>query len=348
MLGKAQSIRRKSLLERSSTLLTVSDNNIEKVELKDYKIEFNIGKTNLGYIYICRNRRSNKLFFMKILKKANLLSTKNQEHVTNEYVILSTVFHPFIIELKGMNNTNPVTLNFIYEYIPGGNLNNLIKKEKRLPIEYAKFYLASVITAFDYLHKKNIIYRDLRPQNILLCRNGYIKLAEFGLAKKMENEVTFTMCGTPEYYSPEMLRKSGYNKSHDFWSLGILLYEMLIGCTPFIDSDPLKIYQNINQGKILFPKKMEKNAKFIIRHFLNLDQTKRLGCTKNGVADIVNEPFFKNFDWKNLLYKRLECPFLPEVNGLSDTSNYKKLDDDVGDDEENIEVEKEKDPFYNW
>ena len=115
----------------------------------------------------------------------------------------------------------------------------------RLPIEYAKFYLASVITAFDYLHKKNIIYRDLRPQNILLCRNGYIKLAEFGLAKKMENEVTFTMCGTPEYYSPEMLRKSGYNKSHDFWSLGILLYEMLIGCTPFIDSDPLKIYQNI-------------------------------------------------------------------------------------------------------
>ena len=348
MLLKVPTIRRKSLFERSSTLLTINDNNVEKIDLKDYKIEYKIGKTNLGNIYICKNRKTNKLFFMKILKKAKLLLNKNTEHVTNEYLILSTVFHPFIIDLRGINNTDPVTLNFIYEYIPGGNLNNLLKKEKRLPLEYAKFYLASVITAFDYLHKKNIIYRDLRPQNILLCRNGYIKLAEFGLSKKMENEVTFTMVGTPEYYSPEMIRKTGYNKSHDFWSLGILLYEMLIGCTPFIDSDPLKIYQNINQGKILFPKKIDKNSKYIIRHFLNADQNKRLGCTKNGISDIVNDPFFKGFDWKNLLYKKLECPFLPEVNGLLDTSNYKKIDDNAEDEEENIEIDKEKDPFYNW
>ena len=285
---------------------------------------------------------------MKILKKANLLSTKNTEHVTNEYLILSSIYHPFIIELKGINNIDSVTLNFLYEYIPGGSLNTLLKIQKRLSLNSARFYLASILTIFDYLHKKNIIYRDLRPQNILFNKNGYIKLAEFGLAKKMESDVTFTMCGTPEYYSPEMIRKTGYNKSTDYWSLGILLYEMLIGCTPFFDSDPLKIYQKINQGKILFPKKIDKNAKMIIKHFLNMNQNERLGCTKNGIADIVEEPFFKNFDWKNLLYKRLECPFLPEVNGLSDTSNYKKLDDDVGEEEENIEVEKEKDPFYNW
>ena len=283
MLKKQPIKRKKTLFERSSTIVSVNEN-FEKIDLNDYKIEYKVCKTNLGFTYICKNKKMNKLYFMKILKKAKLLASKDIEHVTNEYLILSSVYHPFIIELRGINNTNPITLNFLYEYIPGGSLNTLLKIQKRLPLNSARFYLASIITAFDYLHKKNIIYRDLRPQNILFNKNGYIKLSEFGLAKKLENEVTFTMCGSPEYYSPEMIRKTGYNKSHDFWSLGIFLYEMLIGCTPFLDSDPLKIYQNINHGKILFPKNIEKNAKFIIRHFLNLDHHKRLGCTKNGIA----------------------------------------------------------------
>ena len=347
MLSRNHTIKGKSFLERSSTIVTVNDN-LEKIDLDEYRIEKKIIKTYLGFIYICKHKRTNKIYFMKILKKANLLVNKNTEHVTNEYVILSNVFHPFIIELRGIHNTNPVTLNFLYEYIPGGNLANLLKTKKRFSLRNAKFYLASIITAFDYLHKKNIIYRDLRPQNILLSRNGYIKLAEFGMSKKMESDITFTMCGAPEYYSPEMLRKTGYNKSHDFWTLGIILYEMLIGCTPFLDSDPLKIYQKINIGKILFPNNFEKNTKFIIRHFLNLDPHKRLGCSKNGIADIVDDPFFKEFDWKGLLYKNLDAPFIPEVNGHLDTSNYKKIEDKNENDDENIEVDKEKDPFYNW
>ena len=347
MLSRNHTIKGKSFLERSSTIVTVNDN-LEKIDLDEYRIEKKIIKTYLGFIYICKHKRTNKIYFMKILKKANLLVNKNTEHVTNEYAILSNVFHPFIIELRGIHNTNPVTLNFLYEYIPGGNLANLLKTKKRFSLRNAKFYLASIITAFDYLHKKNIIYRDLRPQNILLCRNGYIKLAEFGMSKKMESDITFTMCGSPEYYSPEMLRKTGYNKSHDFWTLGIILYEMLIGCTPFLDSDPLKIYQKINIGKILFPNNFEKNTKFIIRHFLNLDPHKRLGCSKNGIADIVDDPFFKEFDWKGLLYKSLDAPFIPEVNGHLDTSNYKKIEDKNEKDDENIEVDKEKDPFYNW
>ena len=347
MLKHTPTIKKKSFLERSSTIVTVNDN-LEKINLNDYKIEYKVFKTNLGFIYICKNKKMNKLYFMKILKKANLLSTKNTEHVTNEYLILSSIYHPFIIELKGINNIDSVTLNFLYEYIPGGSLNTLLKIQKRLSLNSARFYLASILTIFDYLHKKNIIYRDLRPQNILFNKNGYIKLAEFGLAKKMESDVTFTMCGNPEYYSPEMIRKTGYNKSTDYWSLGILLYEMLIGCTPFFDSEPLKIYQKINQGKILFPKKIDKNAKIIIKHFLNMDQHERLGCSKNGIADIVEEPFFKDFDWKALLFKNLEAPFIPKINGNLDTSNYKKIEDKNEENDENIEIDKEKDPFYNW
>ena len=144
MLSRNHTIKGKSFLERSSTIVTVNDN-LEKIDLDEYRIEKKIIKTYLGFIYICKHKRTNKIYFMKILKKANLLVNKNTEHVTNEYAILSNVFHPFIIELRGINNTNPVTLNFLYEYIPGGNLANLLKTKKRFSLRNAKFYLASIV-----------------------------------------------------------------------------------------------------------------------------------------------------------------------------------------------------------
>lgn len=348
MLSKATSLKRRSIFDRSSTLITINENNVEKINLEDYKKEFKIDKTSLGYIYICKHIKTNKLFFMKVLKKVNLLQNKNTEHVTSEYSILSNIYHPFIIELRGINSTNPVTLNFLFEYIPGGNLSSLLRAQKRLSIEISKFYLASIITALDYLHKKNIIYRDLRPHNILITKNGYIKLSEFGFAKKLETEMTFTMCGSPEYYSPEMLRKSGYNKSTDFWSLGIILYEMIIGCTPFIDSDPLKIYQKINKNKVLFPRNIDIDTKNIIKKFLTSDTNKRLGCDKNGIGNIVDDNFFKGFNWKDLLFQNLDPPYVPKVNGSLDTSNFRKIEDNNKDDYDDVEIEKEKDPFYNW
>ena len=343
MLKSVSSLKRRSIFDRSSTLITMNDNNIEKINLEDYTMEFKIGKANSGYIYICKNIKTNKLYFMKILKKAKLLQNKNSEHITNEYLILSSTFHPFIIDLKGINNTNPITLNFVYEYVPGGNLNTLLKTQKRLSIDSSRFYLASIITALDYLHKKNIIYRYLMPQNILIMKNGYIKLSEFGLSKKMENEMTFTMCGSPEYYSPEMINKTGHNKSIDFWQLGILLYEMLLGYPPFIDSDPIQLYKKINKGKINFPKDFNKYAKNIIKQFLKVDMNKRLGCTKRGIYEIILHPFYKDFNWEDLLHRKLKPPIIPKMPKISIKSNNYNLYEDF-----NEMVSKENDPFYNW
>ena len=351
MNDKNTNIEKKRTINRSPTIITTNnENNIEKIDLADYDLKEKIGKNAYGYTQICKNIKTNKTFAMKVLKKCDLLQSKIVEHITSEFKVLSSIYHPFIIELKGINCTDPCALYFLLEYVPGGDLNSLIKTKtnKRLPIEHAKFYLACLVTALDYLHKKNIIYRDLKPENIVININGYIKLTEFGYTKIMKSDMTYSLCGTPEYCSPEMIDKTGHNKCVDYWGLGILLYEMLTGLTPFTDSDPMKIYQKIKKGKIAFPKTMNKNAKTIIKHFLNTDINKRLGCTKKGIVEIIEHPFFDNFDWKGLLYRQLEAPFIPSVNGPMDTSNYNKKFENNYFDDDAAPISQEKDPFYNW
>ena len=316
---------------------------VEKINLRDIEIGEKLCKCNYGYIAYCRKRNTYKIYSMKILKKSKLLSEKMVERHYNEYKNLAQVYHPFIIELKGINHTDPFNLYYIYELVPGDTLKNLIKINNKLSLESVKFYSASIITALDYLHKKNIIERDLRPENIIINTNGYIKITEFAFSKKLNNDLTYSMCGSPEYYSPEMINKTGHNKSIDFWQLGILLYEMLLGYPPFIDSDPIQLYKKINKGKINFPKDFNKYAKNIIKQFLKVDMNKRLGCTKRGIYEIILHPFYKDFNWEDLLHRKLKPPIIPKMPKISIKSNNYNLYEDF-----NEMVSKENDPFYNW
>jgi serine/threonine protein kinase len=196
------------------------------------------------------------------------------------------------------------------------------------------------------------IYNDYKSFE---CIDAYIKvdnilsakILDFTLSKKLENDYTYTICGTHEYYSPEMINQSGYNKSIDFWQLGILLHEMSTGNLPFIDSDPMKLYQKIKKGKIHFSKNINKNVKNLIKHFLNPDKYKRLGCTKKGIYEIVQHPFFENFDWEGLLHRNLKPPFIPKINQLLFVCNYKQIEK-LHLEENCVAIPKEKDPFYNW
>ena len=321
--------------------------NIEKINLKDYQIGEKIGKFNYGYLVFAKKRISNKIFSVKIFKKSQIFQDKPAEHVTNEYTNNLKIYHPFIIELKAINNTDPYNLYFFFEYILGTPLRFYIKMNQKLSLEYARFYLACLITVLDYLHKKNIIYRDLKPENILINSDGYIKLLDFTFSKKLEKDSTYSIIGLPEYYSPEMINQTGYNKSIDFWQLGILLYEMLVGYTPFIDSNPLNLFHKIKKGKIKFPKGINKDAKLIIKHFLNVDTKKRLGCIKGGILEVIKEPFFKEFDWERLLHRTLEPPFIPKVNREKYNFNERLFEDDYLEGNE-IFIPKEKDIFYNW
>ena len=221
--------------------------------------------------------------------------------------------HPFIVQLLGYNFEDPKHIYFILEYIQGGELFSLLRNKVTFPVSQTKFYIAHIITIFEYLHSKNIVYRDLKPENILINKNGYLKLTDFGFAKQLENEKTYTLCGTPEYLAPEIILNKGHGKAVDWWTLGILLYEMLVGIDPFSDDDPMMVYQKILKGKIKFPTGFDSNAKSLIKHLLDSDLTKRYGNLRNGVKDITGHRFFKNLEWDKLLKKEIPPPYVPKV-----------------------------------
>ena len=235
----------------------------KKVKINDFEKLQTVGLGSFGRVRLCKHKKNNKIYVMKILKKYEIIKQKQIDHVYSEFNILSVLNHPFIVKLIGLNFEDPSYLYFILEYIQGGELFTLLRTKNTFPVEQAKFYIAHIITIFEYLHSKNIIYRDLKPENILINKNGYLKLTDFGFAKYLDNEKTYTLCGTPEYLAPEIILNKGHGKAVDWWTMGILLYEMLVGIDPFSDDDPMKTYQKIIKGKINYPKEIDKNAKVL-------------------------------------------------------------------------------------
>ncbi len=317
---------------------------INRISLNDYTLLETIGTGSYGRVKLCRNKKTNKIYAIKRLKKEEIIRMKQVDHLFSEYSILAIIYHPFIVELKGVNFTEKKYLYFLLDFVPGGELFSLLRTNGTFPIEQARFYSAHIVTIFDYLHNKNIIYRDLKPENILIHKSGYLKLTDFGFAKIVEGR-TYTLCGTPEYLAPEIILNKGHGKPVDWWTCGILLYEMIAGIDPFSDDDPMMVYQKILKGKIKFPSGFDSNAKSIIKHLLDSDLTKRYGNLKNGVKDITGHRFFKSIEWDKLLKKEIPPPYIPKVKSNNDISNFSSYPDS---DTPAPQIKKEEDPFLDW
>jgi protein kinase A len=232
------------------------------------------------------------------------------------------------------------------ECIGGGELFTHLRRAKRFSDEQAKFYAAQIAATFEYIHSKNIIHRDLKPENVLIDRNGYCKLTDFGFAKTVEpGQRTYTLCGTPEYIAPEVLLNKGHGKAVDWWTLGILIFEMIAGQPPFCDDEPMGIYQKILSGKISYTKQFDSNSKSIVKHLLTADLSKRYGNLKAGAEDVLKHKWFKGLNWEALAARTIPAPYKPEMKDDRDVSNFDKCEES-GDMPPPVPAA--ADPFRDW
>merc|ERR1719226_60028 len=243
----------------------------------------------------------------------------------SEKSILASLKHPFIVNMYGSFHDSRYIF-MLLEYIVGGEFFTHLRKAGRFDNDLSCFFGAQIAAIFEYCHFKNIVYRDLKPENILINVDGYVKLTDFGFAKVIEHR-TYTLCGTPEYIAPEVLLNKGHGKPVDWWTLGILIYEMIVGYPPFVDEDPMGIYQKILSGKIVFPRVFDKDAKGLVKKLLTADLGKRYGNLKNGVDDIKQHKWFQSVVWSELLSKKIPSPFKPKVASETDTSNFDEYPD---------------------
>ncbi|XP_076311663.1 cAMP-dependent protein kinase catalytic subunit 3-like isoform X1 [Tachypleus tridentatus] len=287
---------------------------------KDFEVKKTIGTGTFGRVCLCRDKVTGGYYALKILEKADVIRLKQVEHVKNEKTILQQVTHPFIIDMIWSTHDDS-SLYMLFEYVCGGELFSYLRNAGRFNSTMGTFYAAEIVLALEYLHKYQIVYRDLKPENLLLDRDGNLKITDFGFAKKLTDR-TWTLCGTPEYLAPETIMNKGYNKAVDWWALGILIYEMLAGYPPFFDDNPVAIYEKILAGKIEWPRYIDPVAKDLIKKLLVPDRTKRLGCMKNGADDIKRHRLFKGISWEDVLNKRVKPPIVPEVKSEGDSSNF--------------------------
>lgn len=294
----------------------------QSLTIDDFELITVIGKGSFGKVMQVRKRDTMRVYALKTIRKAHIVDRKEITHTLAERLVLARVNNPFIVPLK-FSFQSEQKLYLVLAFVNGGELFHHLQREQRFNEERSRFYSAELLLALEHLHELDVVYRDLKPENILLDYTGHIALCDFGLCKlnMKDSDTTNTFCGTPEYLAPEILNGQGYNKVIDWWTLGVLLYEMLSGLPPFYDEVTDKMYQKILTDPLVFGPDIGTEARSILTSLLNRDPTKRLGV--NGAEEIKRHPFFeKHIDFKKLLQKKIQPPFKPRVSSPVDVSNF--------------------------
>lgn len=274
-----------------------------------------------------------------------VIRLKQVEHVRNERNVLAAVAgHPFITTMIASFQDRD-SLYMLLDYCPGGEVFSYLRRARRFNESTSQFYAAEIVLILEFLHEKEgVAYRDLKPENILIDAEGHLKLVDFGFAKRIYNRKhfhqravrvsrpnistgeTYTLCGTPEYLAPEVIRNTGHGSAVDWWAFGILVYEFLVGQPPFWDQNPMKIYEQIVEGKVRYPSAMSANARDLIGKLCTVDTSKRLGNISGGAAAVKAHPWFKDINWDDLYHRRVQGPIVPHLRGPADTRNFDEYD----------------------
>ncbi len=295
-----------------------------RVTIDDFELLKVVGKGSFGKVLLVRKKDSGKVYAMKMLSKPNVVKRRQVHHTITERKVLSYTRHPFIVTLHYAFQS-PSQLYFVLDYCGGGELFFHLGKAGRFKESVARFYAAELVLALGHLHRRGVVYRDLKPENILLDSEGHVKLADFGLSKEgihSASEGTKSFCGTPEYLAPEILDRKGHGFACDWWSLGMLIYEMLTGLPPWYTRDRKKLYSRLRSAPLEFPSYITPNARELLSGLLTRDPSKRLGSVKDA-QDIVSQPFFEGMDWYHVRKRKVLPPFVPRLKlGETDTRYF--------------------------
>ncbi|XP_067006331.2 serine/threonine-protein kinase Sgk1 [Anabrus simplex] len=289
----------------------------------DFEFLHVIGKGSFGKVLLARHRAEQKYYAVKVLSKRLIMKRNEAKHIMAERnVLLKNLNHPFLVGLHYSFQT-PDKLYFVLDYVNGGELFFHLQRERIFPEARARFYSAEMASALGYLHAHGIVYRDLKPENLLLDSQGHVVLTDFGLSKEglLPMETTNTFCGTPEYLAPEVLRKEGYDRSVDWWCLGAVLYEMMYGLPPFYSRNTADMYDRILNKPLVLRPSVSESARDILAKLLHKDRHRRLGSGYRGFDEVKAHHFFRLIDWELLLAKAIQPPFNPNVQNVMDLRN---------------------------
>ncbi|XP_076233535.1 cGMP-dependent protein kinase 1 [Calliopsis andreniformis] len=334
-LGGLDEIRNKDWLaeyEKQKRSLTPKKwtNEYSNVTLTDLEIRGTLGVGGFGRVDLVTLKTDPETSFaLKKLKKKVMVEQQQQEHVLNEKHIMQACDSPFICKLyQTYKDTKYVY--FLMEVCLGGDVWTTLQRRRYFDDATAQFMVGCVVEALDHLHSLNIVYRDLKPENLMLDTRGYLKLVDFGFSKKIGPSKTWTFAGTPEYVAPEIILNKGHDRAVDYWALGILTHELLVGKPPFRGADHMTTYNKILKGVevVGIPSIVSKNASSIIKKLLRLSPSERLGYQRNGIQDIRDHKWFSSFNWQALQRLSLPAPIVPTVRSPTDTRNFERYPPD--------------------
>ena len=294
----------------------------DTLKVEDFDLLKVIGKGAFGKVMLVRKKssKSGRVYAMKVLKKSVVVSRGQIQNTKSERSILCDIKHPFIVRLRFAFQTRE-KLYLVCDYYNAGTLYFHLRRSKCFPEARCRFYAAELVSALSHLHANNIIYRDLKLENVLMDHEGHCALTDFGLSKQDIDKGggATTFCGTADYLAPELLAGLKYGQAVDWWSLGVLMFEMIDGRTPFYDRNKNVMFQKIRKADVVYTSSFSPSAKNVIEKMLCIDPFQRLGNKEGGAKDIIESEFFSSIDF-SLLYKRqIQPPFLPEVTSPMDT-----------------------------
>jgi len=297
--------------------------NEQKTPADNFEILAVVGKGNFSRVFQGRQKNTGNIYAIKVLRKHSLIERKQVQHIRESLKIISQIRHPFIMKIKSAFQTSD-KLYMILDFINGGELFYHLKKEGRFSESRVRLYVAELVLALEYLHKRNIVVRDLKPEDMLLDAEGHVILVDFSLAKDLLNHEgrTSTFCGTPEYLAPELLKGEPYGKDVDWWALGTIMYEFLTGLPPFYSKNVNAMYQKILNGYLRFHSYMSPEVVSLLEGLLTRDPLQRLGCGQAGIEAIKSHPFFASINWKECEERKYKPEFVPKLSGLLDVSLF--------------------------